>query len=740
MATLGQLAHHFSQSTSRPVRVVRAVLRTYAAILFSRSPFIGLLVLLATATVPRALLFGLLAIVLALGSALLIDLERDAIEDGSYGTSALLLGLGIGQTLGPGVMPFLVLLFLVPLCVLLTAALRSWLGGSNLPLLSIPFLTMFYLLLGVLPILGLAYLPASEDASLLLPPAIAGILRSIGVLLFLPRWDAGAILLLAVLLHSRIALLLAVLGAGTIIALKLALPALAGSEQIGIITLNAVFVAIAIGGVWFVPSPSSILLALLAVLLCTLLALGTTVPLFRLGIPVLIIPFNATVILVLLATRQRAWDRRPKAVDFSPGTPEQNLAYFRTRLLRFRWLYPTRFRLPVRGVWMCTQGVGGTLTHQGRFRYAFDFEVTDLEGKFSASEPTGPGDYYCYKLPVLAAAAGVVTKVESSVPDNEVGKLNLEQNWGNYVIVRHAAGLYSLVAHLQRGSIRVVEGQAVRQGDLLGLCGNSGRSSKPHVHFQLQGGDRLGDATIPCRFTDAVSVAEDQRVHADLCPDEGQYVRNLEVAEERSSYFVFPYRASWVFKTRTIDGSSGNKAADGENVEDSESEQIESDVDPTGQWLLRSSERGACLYFSLTDGFFTAYDSAGLTSPALRILRAALSRVPLDDGERLRWTDYLPARSFRSWIGRVLTDILSPFLHRDGIEMEYQMYRQGTLLIVVGESRNRSGHGEPLLRTRAELMRGSGLLKASLTVRGRTFTMSRESDIVATPNPAPASA
>jgi murein DD-endopeptidase MepM/ murein hydrolase activator NlpD/urea transporter len=701
-----------------PAAVGRAVLRTYAAVLFSRSYAVGTLLLLATLLVPRAAAGGVLGVLAALAAALWFDLDREAMRDGSYSVSALLIGLGVAQTIGLFPKALALLVTLAGLSALVTAALRAYLHSSNLPTLSVPFLILFYLLFGVLPALGLSYTPPHPDSSTLLPQAVATVLRSIGALLFLPRWDSGLLLLVALLLHSRIAALLAVLAVAFLALLQRLLPPLALAEHLTVLTFNAVFSAIALGGVWFVPSPSSLLLALLGVLLCALFTVGGAGPLMQLGLPVLIVPFNATVLLVLLASRQRAWDRRPKSVDFVAGTPEQNLAYFRTRLLRFRWLYPTRFRLPVRGTWVCTQGVDGALSHKGRWRHAFDFEVAGPDGRLHAGEQPQLKDYYCYRLPVLAAAAGVVAKVESAVPDNEVGGMNLEQNWGNYVILYHAPGLYSMVAHLQRGSIKVVEGQSVRQGELLGLCGNSGRSPRPHVHFQLQTGNRAGDPTLPCRFTDAVVVTADaETVVADLAPEEDQQVRNLEYDEERASFFAFPYRAAWRYRI----GKS--------------SEQIEVDLDALGQLLLRTSDRSAQLAYSLGEGFFTTYDAAGATSPALHVLRAALSRVPLDAGAALRWRDYLPARQFRSQLGRVLSDVVSPFLHRDGIEMEYTMKPEGPSLVVTGASRARDASGQPMLATRIELSRGNGPLRASLTLHGRTQSLERQLDTQAAGRP-----
>ena len=61
---------------------------------------------------------------------------------------------------------------------------------------------------------------------------------------------------------------------------------------------------------------------------------------------------------------------------------------------------------------------------------------------------------------------------------------------GNHVVLDLGNGEYALLAHLQRGSVRVEAGDRVRAGDVLGLTGNSGNSSEPHLHFHVQ--DRPG--------------------------------------------------------------------------------------------------------------------------------------------------------------------------------------------------------------------------------------------------------
>jgi hypothetical protein len=56
---------------------------------------------------------------------------------------------------------------------------------------------------------------------------------------------------------------------------------------------------------------------------------------------------------------------------------------------------------------------------------------------------------------------------------------------GNRVIVDLGDGVYAVLAHLRRGSVRVRVGQRVRAGEVLAACGNSGYTSEPRVHFQL---------------------------------------------------------------------------------------------------------------------------------------------------------------------------------------------------------------------------------------------------------------
>jgi murein DD-endopeptidase MepM/ murein hydrolase activator NlpD len=70
---------------------------------------------------------------------------------------------------------------------------------------------------------------------------------------------------------------------------------------------------------------------------------------------------------------------------------------------------------------------------------------------------------------------------------------NIPEGAGNLIIIDHENGEYSVLAHFKKGSIVVKAGETVVSGQFIGLCGNSGHSSQPHLHYHLQ--------TIPIIFT-----------------------------------------------------------------------------------------------------------------------------------------------------------------------------------------------------------------------------------------------
>ena len=97
-------------------------------------------------------------------------------------------------------------------------------------------------------------------------------------------------------------------------------------------------------------------------------------------------------------------------------------------------------------------------------------------------------------VPVIASAAGKVLRVRDGVVDrrlqNETDKANVAgTECGNGMVIDHGGGWEAQYCHLRQGSVVVKPGAPVAKGVVLGMVGNSGKASFPHVHvtFRYQG-------------------------------------------------------------------------------------------------------------------------------------------------------------------------------------------------------------------------------------------------------------
>ncbi len=140
--------------------------------------------------------------------------------------------------------------------------------------------------------------------------------------------------------------------------------------------------------------------------------------------------------------------------------------------------------------------------------FAFDFLIIDSTGKTHKGDGKRNEDYFAFAQPVLAPADGDVTDVITGVRDNTPGSMNPYSALGNAVIIGHREHEVSIIAHFKHGSIHVKPGDKVKRGQSLGLCGNSGNSSEPHIHFHLQNTPIIQDGTgMRCMF-DRVTVVK----------------------------------------------------------------------------------------------------------------------------------------------------------------------------------------------------------------------------------------
>lgn len=124
-------------------------------------------------------------------------------------------------------------------------------------------------------------------------------------------------------------------------------------------------------------------------------------------------------------------------------------------------------------------------------RYAYDFVVTDEDGNTHDGDGSELTDYHAFGEPIRAPADGEVVKTRDGLRDHpRPGTGWLEwRTWdipGNHVVIEHDDGAYSTLAHLREDSLRVEPGDRVERGEVVAECGNSGTSTEPHLHYQIQ--------------------------------------------------------------------------------------------------------------------------------------------------------------------------------------------------------------------------------------------------------------
>lgn len=148
-------------------------------------------------------------------------------------------------------------------------------------------------------------------------------------------------------------------------------------------------------------------------------------------------------------------------------------------------------------------------------RFALDLVIVDETGRHFHGSGARNEDFYGWGKPVRAPASGVVVATHNDQPDNDV--VGAENKWtdkswenasGNYVVIRHNVGEFSVISHLRQDSLKVRRGDRVHAGEIVGEVNNSGSSLMPHVHYQLQ--DALGVEGvhgIPAYFRDVRLVS-----------------------------------------------------------------------------------------------------------------------------------------------------------------------------------------------------------------------------------------
>ena len=495
-----------------------STLFSYGQLFFSKNHLASGFILLASFFRVELGVWGLAAVLLTNGMATLFGLERSMIREGLLGMNSLLVMLGLSLFYQVNATFFLIFLAACLLTLLLSVMLMNWLAKQGLPFLSAPFLIALWILL--LAIRQYEALEPHEGSIYLLnsifslggqglvgiyenvsnwnfPLVIAIYFKSLSAILFQGNIGTGILIALALLISSRIAFTLSLLGFLTGYWFYWFVSADFSQLQYTNIGFNFILSSIAIGGFYFLPSWKTYTLAIISAALAALLIAAGIAILEPMQLPIYSLPFIGIVWLVLYASNfQSGWNPHLLKPAIQQYVPEKNLYAYSNYLQRFAQATYVKLQLPFFGEWTVSQGHDGKHTHLKDWGKAWDFEIRDSEGKNYREDGSLPEHYYAYNLPILAPASGTVVQIIDQVPENPIGEVNLENNWGNSIVIQHAEGIYTMLSHLKPDSFQVEEGAHVEKGAVLAHLGNSGRSPVPHVHFQVQPTPYVGSKTM----------------------------------------------------------------------------------------------------------------------------------------------------------------------------------------------------------------------------------------------------
>ena len=619
--------------------------------------------------------------------------------------NGLLIGLLIGHMWIPGYAGAALSLFSGIFCGWLAVTLGRWIWAiSGLPILSLPFA-----LASMVTIAAAGRLPALtpqawQAAQALFGGPLDAFFRALGNLYLLSNPLYGVLVFVVMALLSRYYLLLAIAGyaaAALWLSLLGAGPELAATAW----GSNAILAALLVGGLFATPSRRSAVLAVLAALFSAWLCVGLGAVLDVLHLPPFSAPFVAASWLVLYAAL-----RNPElAASFHPlrpDVPERSLERAQLSRARLGEAGSVGLTVPFDGEWTVSQGFSGAHTHRGPWRHALDFIVL-RDGRSFSGRGDRLQDFHCYDQAVFSPCHGQVWRVVNDIADNQPGKVNAEANWGNHVLLRLASGRFVLVAHLRQWSIVAIPGAWLKPGDLLGHCGNSGRSPQPHIHLHVQDTERLGAPTSPFHLA-SVLLAEGEapaRYELAVVPQEQSRVCAAVSGEVRPFYL---YAGRGIRYEVSRDGHPLGEWS------------LQCQVDDSGALVLVSGT-GARVCAESTWAVFSGYARSHGRDRLLDLWLLACSYCPASF-QIERWEDRaLPARLLPGWLQRLYAATAWPWMsfvhshHQRRWDAQAQGWRQ------IGE------HGQRprrvALRTEALILPQKGCTYLSAQTAGGLYTL-----------------
>ncbi len=605
---------------------IKGLLRSYAAILFIPDARIGSVFLLASLWFPNTGLAGLMAAVTGAITARVMQFT-DA-QSSLYTYNSLLVGLALGSTYKLDERLMLLICLAAILTVFVTVAIADALWRfERLPALSSPFvLVAFSMIFAAQGYGGLhENLPYDIPPDSIFNGLADHFLLSLSSIFFIPHVVLGLIFFTGIFLVSRYLAFLAISGYIVGHTLYYNLSGLPFSTLTDWAGFNFTLTAMSLGGIFMVPGVRSFLCAMLGAAFAAVLTTSLQAYLSIYDLPVMALPFLLVTLTLLTALNKRVTSTPPFLLLDRPDLPEASLERSRLEQVRGGQYNSIPVYAPFFGEWAVYQGFNGRHTHHPPWQHALDFIIIHEERSFRNSGAKQE-DYYCFGVPVVSPVFGTVVRCISNQIDNIPGEINTQQNWGNFVLISLYNQCYVLLCHLKQYSLEVIEGQRVEPGQIIGCCGNSGRSPQPHLHLHIQKGASLNSPTVPFHLTQITTV---DKSATRLFKFFSRPVENQRVSFPAPNLFLkaalhLPVGKQLYYRFRI-------------NNQDWESRIVTVVVALDGQFRLKISS-GSDVAFIETDQMLAFYDRRGSHDLFLDLFVLCLGVTPFGE-KALSWQD-----------------------------------------------------------------------------------------------------
>ncbi len=612
------------------------IFKPYISVLFLRDVKAGVVLFLLSFLLPSVGILGIVAILATILFAEFINLREEYFKYGFYLYNSLLVGMGIGYYFDVTYATILLSVMFSILTFLLSFSLNKIFAKYSLPLLSLPFAfvsMIFYL--ASLKYTGLLSNILYRKTLFDIKVPMEVFFKSLGMIYFLPSTIAGIVISIIILIYSRILFLLSFAGFWLGVWFhSFFIPytqALNSSYN-----FNFALIAMALGGVFLIPNLKNFLLAFVAVFLSVVIIDAMEVFFNIYALPVYTLPFNVTTLLFIMILYGVGYEYFNYNIK---ETPEKSLISFLSRFYRFGG-NDIKIALPFTGEWCVYQGFDDKWTHKGKWKHAYDF-VIKKNSKTYKNDGLFLDDYYAFGKPILSPVSGHVIAFRDDLPDNFIGSVERENNWGNYIIIQSNYGYFVEISHLMQHSICVKIGDYVKVGDILAKCGNSGYSPEPHIHIQVQKYGMLGSETIPFKFMDFIKgdklyfydLPQDNETIFSTITDKSMKLRLSFILDETYIYEVF---------------ENENKIS-------------------TIEWTVKMNDKGEFyfsdgknrLYFYTDEKLFYFYDYEGGESFLKELFKIA-AKIPLINKE-IEYQDVLPPRFRYGLAKNFIIELILPF-------------------------------------------------------------------------------